>query len=89
MEDKPKSLYIDRPSGIDGVKADDFLVAIGKKQSNSVYHVAEVKSIKVRMDGRGRRYYLSVYKTELLMAIKREPHQQLIPIFWYSRKKKP
>lgn len=39
-EDKLRSLYIDMPVWNKfGINVDDFLVAIGKTKSNSVYHV--------------------------------------------------
>lgn len=42
--DELKSLYVDSPSWHTPIKVDDFLVAVGKLKSNSVYHVFEVKS---------------------------------------------
>lgn len=86
-DDKIRSLYIDCARWNDPVKPDDFLVAIGKKQSNSVYHVAEVKS-KPRAHSRIIRYYLKVFKTDLMTALQRDSSQNLITIFWYSRNKK-
>lgn len=88
MNDKLKSLYIDMPNWVAGVKVDDFLVAIGKTKSNSVYHVAKVKSIRPNEQKRIVRYYLSVYKSELTTALRRDKTQHLIPITWYSRNKK-
>ena len=82
-----KSLYIDAPTWEEGVKPDDFLVAIGKKQSNSVYHVAEVRP-KPRDNMRMIRYYLKVFKSDLPTAIKRDSDQSIIPIHWYPRSKK-
>ena len=82
-----KSLYIDMPTWAPGIVTDDFIVAIGKKQSNSVYHVYASKpkpSPKPRM----MRYHLKVLKSDLITAIKREESQKLIPVEWYSRTKK-
>lgn len=39
MEDKPKSLFVDMDSRVRPIQTDDFLVSIGKKQSNTIYHV--------------------------------------------------
>lgn len=85
--DKPRSLYIDLPTWKE-IKVDDFMVAIGKNKSNSVYHVAEIKSIVPNEKKRMVRFYLKVFKSDLLTAIKRDKDQLLIPIYWYSRKKK-
>jgi len=75
------------PSWEKAVSVDDFLVAVGKKQSNSVYHVAEVNP-KPRPEKRITRYYLKVYKTDLITALKRDEDQNLIIVTWYSRNKK-
>lgn len=88
IEDKPKSLYIDMPSWEEGVKIDDFLVAIGKKQSNSVYHIASIKRVVDRKEKRMKRYHINVYKSDLLTALRRDEDQKLITIQWYSRNKK-
>lgn len=76
------------PNWSDPVKIDDFIIAIGKKQSNSVYHVAEVKPGKPRLDKRITRYNMKVYKSDLITALNRDPHQAIIAIKWYSRDKK-
>lgn len=87
--DNPKRLYIDIPDWDEPAKVDDFLVAISKKQSNSVYHIAEVRSVVPRKKQPGiSRYYLNVYKTDLITAIKRDEDQKVIPVYWYSRGKK-
>jgi hypothetical protein len=85
--DELKSLYIDMPSWDEGVEVDDFLIAIGKKQSNSVYHVAEVKC-SPRKDKRITRYNMKVYKSDLITMLKRDEDQRLITLVWYSRDKK-
>lgn len=81
-----KSLYVDLENG-GLVAVDDFLVAVGKKQSNSVYHVAEVTKSVVTKKG-AMRNHLKVYKSDLLIALKRDWDQMLYPIRWYSRNKK-
>lgn len=88
MDDQLKKLYIDMPAWDEPVRVDDFMVAIGKRQSNSVYHIAEVTPGKPRKDKRLVRYYLKVYKSDLITALKRGPKQKLIKIYWYSRDKK-
>jgi len=80
--EKLKSLYIDRPTGLSPVTPDDFLVTIGVKRSNSVYHVAEVRA---KPKGRWTRYYLKVYDSDLVTALKRSTTQKLIPLTWYKR----
>lgn len=85
--DKPKSLYIDVPSWHPPIKVDDFLIAVGKLKTNSVYHVYTVKS-KVRPDKRIIRYYVKVFKSDLITCLKREETQDIITIQWYSRDKK-
>jgi hypothetical protein len=86
--DKLKKLYIDIPEWEEGVNVDDFLVAIGKRQSNSVYHIAEVRSVVHKQDKRLKRYYLNVFNTDLITAIKRDSSQKIMPVYWYSRDKK-
>lgn len=82
--EKLKSLYIDRPAGCSQICVDDFLVTIGQKKSNSVYHVQEVRP-KPRMEGRMIRYYVKVFDSDLVTALKRDNTQQLIPLHWYKR----
>ena len=85
--EKPVSLWVDMANWESGIKIDDFLVAVGLKQSNSVYHVAEVRpkpSPKPRMT----RYHVKAYKSDLTTAIRRDESQNLIQIKWYLRKKK-
>lgn len=87
--DKLKSLYIDCAAWHEPITVDDFLITIGKRQSNSVYHVAEVRA-KPNPKKRLVRYYVKVYISDLITALKKEPHQKIIPMTWYSRdKKKP
>ena len=85
--DNLKSLYVDSPSWAPAIIPDDFIVAVGKVKTNSVYHVVESKP-KINLEKRMVRYYLKVLKTDLLTALKRDPDQQLIPMQWYSRNKK-
>ena len=83
---KTKSIYIDGASWQEAPKVDDFIVAIGKTKSNSVYHIFKVKSSKPR--GRMVRYYLEVLNSDLQTLTQREKNQKVIPMKWYSRKKK-
>lgn len=80
---KFKSLWIDAPSWSDSILVDDFLIAIGKTKSNSVYHVAEVK---LKMKGKIVRYTMKVLKSDLITAIRRESDQRIIPFTWNYRK---
>lgn len=82
--DKPKKLYMDSPSW-QSVKVDDFLVAVGKTKSNSVYHVAEVKTAP--KGERKVRHHLKVYKSDLITCLKRDSSQNIHPFTWYSRNK--
>ena len=82
--EKLKSLWIDCPFS-EGIKIDDFLVAIGEKKSNSVYHVADVKT-KDSPKPRMKRHHLKVYKSDIITALKRDENQDLIPFYWYKRK---
>lgn len=85
--EKLRSLYIDIPNWEEGVKPDDFLVAIGKLKSNSVYHIAEVRPVPQK-NKRITRYYLKVLKADLTIALQKESNQKIVPIHWYSRSKK-
>lgn len=82
MSERIKSLYIDRPRWEPAVNVDDFMITIGVKQSNSVYHVAEVRP---KERGRWTRYYVKVYDSDLITALKRNKSQQLITLVWYKR----
>jgi len=84
--EKLKSLYVDRPTGASEIQVDDFLVTVGVKQSNSVYHIAEVKAKPIeKYFGRMTRYYVKVYDSDLMTALQRTKSQQLIPLTWYKR----
>ena len=87
-DEQLKSLYFDMHISDTPIEEDDFLVAIGKKQSNSVYHVAQVRHGNLVRNGIARRYYLKVYKSDLPTALRRDPEQRLLTIQWYSRDKK-
>lgn len=82
--EKVKSLYIDRPSWANPICVDDFLVTIGIKKSNSVYHIIDVKA-KPQSNKKVIRYYVKVFDSDLLTALKRTNEQNLIPLTWYRR----
>lgn len=83
MEEKLISLYIDRLPWDTDIKPDDFLVAVGGKKSNSVYHIEQ--SRKVTREPLNR-FYLKCYRSDLVTALRRDKQtQQLIPVFWYKR----
>ena len=84
MDDKLKSLYLEQPSWYPPVKADDFLVAIGKTKSNSVYHVYSVSEGKTKKP-RMKKYNMKVFVSDLITALRREPDQALISFYWYKR----
>lgn len=84
-----KNLHYDMHKSQPPVQPDDFLVAIGQKKSNTVYHVYSVKPGKVgRKKGRLRpyvkRFHLKVLKSDLATALQRESNQKLWPIYWYK-----
>lgn len=83
--DKIRKLYIDGNFNFN-IKPDDFLIAIGKNKSNSVYHVVE--SIK-KIRNNGLRFQIKVFKSDLMICLKRGKTQRLIPFVWYNRNKKP
>lgn len=82
--EKLKSIYVDRLSCDTIISVDDFLVTVGVKQSNSVYHIAQVKAIP-RPSPRWIRYYLKVFDSDLPTGLKRDKEQQLITVTWYKR----
>lgn len=83
MEDKLVSIYVDRVPWDTAIKPDDFLVTIGQKQSNSVYHVTQARPVKRE---HMTRFYLKCYRSDLVTALHREKkEQQLITVFWYKR----
>ena len=84
--DQVKKLYVDCPEQQPAVMPDDFIVAVGKTKSNSVCHVAEVKR---KLWKNNIRYHVKVFKSDLITALKRDIDQQLIPMQWYNRDKKP
>lgn len=82
-------LYIDSPIWENSIEVDDFIVAVGKTKSNSVYHIAEVKSKPSPKDKNWlTRFTVKCYKSDLVTALNRDNDQQLIPMQWYSRNKK-
>lgn len=82
--EKLVSIYVDRLPWDTEIKPDDFLVTIGQKQSNSVYHCAE--SRKVEQKNKMNRFYLKCFRSDLVTALHREKQtQQLITVFWYKR----
>ena len=83
-DDSIRKLYVDCKENLD-IKTDDFIVAIGKLKSNSVYHIIESRMTKSNY---GFRFHIRVMKSDLLTALKRNSNQQLIPMFWYNRNKK-
>ncbi len=87
--ERTRKFYVDMHQCDEPVKPDDFLVAIGKRQTNSVYHVAEVISSRpLKKEPHIIRHTIITYKSDLPTALKRDPEQGLIPIQWYSREKK-
>lgn len=81
--DKPVSIYVDQPSWSSPINPDDFIVTIGIKQSNSVYHVSEVK-IKKR-PSRITRYYVKAFRSDLQTMLKRDSAQKIITVTWNKR----
>lgn len=81
------SLYIDTPIWVDPINVDDFIITIGQKKSNSVYHDAETRRKKF-VEKRFARNYVKVYRSDLITALKREQGQKLIPIQWKKRNNK-
>lgn len=84
IEDKPISLFVDSPNWSHDINIDDFIITIGVNKSNSVYHVAEVKT---QNRGRIKRSYVKCYRSDLLTAIRRDSTQKIIPMTWYKRNK--
>lgn len=82
--EKLVSIYYDQPAWQEQVEVDDFIVTIGAKQSNSVYHVAEVKK-KPRADLRMIRFYLKCYRSNLPTALQKDQTQRIFPMYWYKR----
>ena len=80
--DKPIKLHIDFRDNLQCVFEDDFLVTIGKRKSNSVYHISEVK-IRPHKNLVGvLRHDITCYKSNLVVALQRDPSQNLIPAQW-------
>lgn len=86
QEDVEKKLYIDIPRWREPVKVDDFIIAVSDIKTNSVYHVSNVKV--GREKNKMIRYYVKVFKSDLITCLKRDNDQRLIVIKWYSRNKK-
>jgi hypothetical protein len=82
-----RKLYIDMAAWEAPPKPDDFLVAVGKTKSNSVYHVATVRAVPHKTL-RAVRYHLQVYRSDLLAAIRRDKEQRIIVIKWHTRSKR-
>lgn len=85
--DGARSLYLDTAAWEKGPQVDDFLVAIGKLKSNSVYHVAGAGGFTTPRP-HVRRWHLRVYLSDLPMLVQRDRVQQVWPLHWYPRKKR-
>jgi len=79
--DKIRKFFVDCPSDIN-IKSDDFIICIGQKQSNSVYHVIESNKRFVRSKFR---FTVKVFKSELIVCLKRSENQNIIPMSWNKR----
>lgn len=88
QDDRLRKLYVDIPNWQKGLQVYDFIVAIGVKQSNSIYHIAEVNKVTPIKNKRASRWHIKVYKSDLLTALNRDTEQALIPMSWYKRSKK-
>lgn len=84
--DKVKKLYVDMSQIHGDIRPDDFVITVGKKQSNTVYHVVE--SVPKQRSNGIIRYHLRVMVSDLLTATKRSKEQQIITMQWYPRTKK-
>lgn len=82
-----RSIYIDMASWEPAPRVDDFLVAVGALKTNSVYHVASVRAVP-HTQRRAVRYYLKVYRSDLLTCIRRGAEQRVITMRWNPRNKK-
>lgn len=83
-----RSIHFDQAAWEEPPKADDFLVAVGKTKSNTVYHIVSVRAVPHK-ERRAVRYYLRVLHSDLLTAIRREDGQRLMTMRWNSRDKQP
>jgi len=81
-------LYIDSPVWQNSIQVDDFIIAVGKTKTNSVYHIAEVKSKQSPKHRKLWRYHVKCYRSDLITALGRDKSQALIPMQWYNRNKK-
>lgn len=85
--DARRKLYIDMAAWEPAPRPDDFLVAVGALKTNSVYHVASVRAVPHR-ERRAVRYYLQVYRSDLMTCMRRGPEQRVITMRWNSRNTK-
>lgn len=85
-EDKILSLFVDAPEWEEDIQVDDFIVAMGAKKTNSVYHVVEART-KPHSKPRMKRNLLKCYRSDLITALRRDPEQKLIPFAWYNRRR--
>lgn len=82
--EKPRRIYYDQPAWAVPPKADDFLVAVGKTKTNSVYHIVSVRAVP-REQLRMVRYYLEVLHSDLITALRRGGDQALYTMRWNKR----
>lgn len=81
-----RSIHYDMAAWEIPPKPDDFLVAVGRTKSNSVYHIVSVRAVPHKKL-RAVRYYLRVLHSDLLTALRREDGQRLMTMRWNPRKK--
>lgn len=83
--EQARRIHIDIPASDPAICIGDFLVAVGKTKTNSVYHVANVIRVCDRPAQHARRVYLEVLPSELRHAIRRDRDTRLIPFKWNPR----
>lgn len=89
MPEKVKKIYADSLRWQTPIRPDDFIVMIGQRKSNSVYHVVSARQVDHPKTVRMVRTYLEVLDSSLIDLVKRDKSQRVHPKVWYPRGKKP
>lgn len=87
---KTRKLWIDMPVNESAPRPDDFVVAMSRVKSNSVYLVASARQVLRKVPClTKRRIAMEVYVVDLATLLRRDADQRIFTMYWYPRTKRP
>lgn len=89
-DNKTRKLWIDMPVNEKAPATDDFIVAMSRTKSNSVYLVASARQVLRKVPClTKRRIAMEVYVVDLATLLRRDADQRIFTMYWYPRTKRP